>query len=119
MLEKLESPPNVIAIRPKGKVTKDDYDNVLTPAIKELMEATGELRAVIVLDDEFGITPGGTWEDLKTGLAHLTKWKRCAVASDKDWVEHAVAIFGWMMPGDVKVFDAQHIDDAMEWAAAD
>jgi hypothetical protein len=38
MLEQLESPPNVIAIKAVGKLHKDDYQNVLTPAIKALME---------------------------------------------------------------------------------
>jgi len=120
MLEKLESPANVIAIKAVGKLAKDDYTNVLTPAVKSLMESAGELRAVIVIGDEFdGLTPGATWEDLKTGFAHITKWKRCAVATNKDWVRHGVALFGWTMPGDVKVFDLDQVDDAIAWAAAE
>jgi hypothetical protein len=120
MLEKLESPPNVIAIKAVGKLAKDDYTNVLTPAVKALMESTGELRAVIVVGDEFeGMTPGGTWEDLKTGLQHFTKWKRCAVVSDKDWVKHGVALFGWTMPGEVTVFSENEVGPAIEWAAAE
>ena len=120
MLEQLESPPNVIAVKAVGKLAKDDYTNVLTPAIKALVDSTGELRAVIVIGDDFdGITPGGTWEDMKTGLQHITKWKRCAVVSDKDWVRNGVAIFGWTMPGDVKVFAEGEVDDAIAWAAAE
>jgi hypothetical protein len=92
---------------------------VLTPAIKALIESTGELRAAIVIGDDFdGITPGGTWEDFRTGLQNLGKWKRCAVVSDKDWVKHGVALFGWTMPGEVKMFDLNQVDDAIEWAAA-
>ena len=120
MMEKLDSPPNVIAIKAVGKLGKDDYTNVLTPAVKALMESTGELRAVIVVGEDFdGVTPGGTWEDVKTGFAHITKWKRCAVVSDKDWVKHGVALFGWTMPGDVKVFAEGEVDQAIEWAAAE
>ena len=60
MLEKLDSPATVIAVKAVGKLAKDDYQNVLTPAIKALMDSTGELRAVIVVGDDFdGITPGG------------------------------------------------------------
>ena len=119
MLEQLESPPNVIAIKAVGKLAKDDYTNVLSPAIKALMDSTGELRAVIVIGDDYeGITPGGTWEDMKTGLQHITKWKRCAVVSDKDWVRHGFALFGWTMPGDVKMFAESEVDDAIAWAAA-
>ena len=119
-MEKLESPPNVIAIKAVGKLAKDDYQNVLTPAIKALIESTGELRAVIVIGDDFdGITPGGTWEDFRTGLQHLGKWKRCAVVTNKDWVKHGVALFGWTMPGEVKMFDLNQVDDAIEWAATE
>ena len=119
-MEQLDSPSNVIAIKAVGKLHKDDYANVLTPAVKALMDSTGELRAVIVVGDDFdGVTPGGTWEDIKTGFAHITKWKRCAVVSDKDWVKHGVALFGWTMPGEVKMFDLNQVDDAIEWAAAE
>jgi hypothetical protein len=118
-MEKLESPPNVIAIKAVGKLAKDDYTNVLTPAIKALIDSTGELRAVIVIGEDFdGIAPGGTWEDFRTGLQHLGKWKRCAVVTDKDWVKHGVALFGWTMPGDVKMFAESEVDQAIEWAAA-
>jgi hypothetical protein len=118
-MEKLESPPNVIAVKAVGKLAKDDYANVLTPAIKALLDATGELRAVIVIGADFdGITPGGTWEDFRTGLQNIGKWKRCAIVSDKDWVKHGVALFGWTMPGDVKLFAESDVDQAIEWAAA-
>jgi hypothetical protein len=61
---------------------------------------------------------GAGWEDAKVGLAHLTKWKRCAVVSDKDWVHHALAVFGWTMPGDLKLFAESELDAAIAWAAA-
>ncbi len=54
---------------------------------------------------------------MKFGLAHWSKWKRCAVVTDKDWVENGVKLFGWMMPGEVKVFEVDDLDDAIEWAA--
>jgi hypothetical protein len=40
------------------------------------------------------------------------------VVSDKDWVRHGIALFGWTMPGDVKMFDASQVDEAIAWAAA-
>jgi hypothetical protein len=83
-----------------------------------MLEQQGEIRAVIVIGDEFdGLTPGATWKDVKFGAAHLTKWKRCAVVSDKDWVGHSIAVFGWMMPGDVKVFATDQLSEATDWAA--
>lgn len=78
----------------------------------------GELRAVIVIGDEFdGLTAGATWEDTEFGFEHLSKRKRCAVVTSHDWVRHGVSIFGWMMPGDVKVFADSDVTAAIEWAA--
>ena len=119
MIELLESPDNVIALRAVGKLTKDDYQTVLDPAVERLVADHGELRVVIVVGDDFdGMTPGGSWEDTKFGLGHWSKWKRCAVVTDRDWVGNGARMFGWMLPGDVKVFEEDDLDDAIEWAAA-
>ena len=118
MIEVLDSPATVLAVRAVGKLTKEDYESVLEPAVERMVAAQGELRAVVVVGDEFdAMAPGAAWEDTKFGLAHWGKWKRCAVVTDKDWVEHSVGILGWMMPGEVKVFEEDHLDDAIEWAA--
>jgi hypothetical protein len=74
---------------------------------------------VYVLGDEFdAYTAGATWEDAKLGIGHASKWKRVAVVSDHDWVRHVVGMFGWMVPGDVKVFALPEVAKAIEWAAA-
>jgi hypothetical protein len=47
---------------------------------------------------------------------HSTKaWKRIAIVSDADWLEHSVKAFGWLIPGEIKVFDTDDVDDAKEW----
>jgi hypothetical protein len=119
MIELLEGPPNVLVVRAVGRLTKDDYQTVLEPAVERFVGDHGELRAVIVVGDEFdSFAPSAAWEDTKFGIAHWGKWKRCAVVTDKDWAKHGVHIFGWMMPGEVKVFDDDDLDDAKEWAAS-
>jgi hypothetical protein len=119
MLQLVDGPPNVLVVRALGKLTKSDYEQVLDPAVKKMLDDRGEIRAVIAIGDDFdGLTPGAAWDDLRIGTAHLTKWKRCAVVSDKDWVRHGMAIFGWMMPGDVEVFPGDQLQQATDWAAA-
>src|SRR4029077_12443602 len=105
MMEILESPANVLAVKVTGKVTVDDYSSVLEPAVERLVADHGELRAAMVIGDEWdSMAPSAAWEDTRCGLAHWRKWKRCAVVTDKDWVRHSITIVGWMMPGEVKVF---------------
>ncbi len=44
--------------------------------------------------------------------------ERIAVATDVDWVEHAIKALGWMMPGRVRVFDDDEVDEAERWLVA-
>ena len=111
-------PENVLAVEAVGKVTDDDYETTLAPAIAELLSAHGKIRYVYVLGDEFdGWTLGGMWEDAKLGGADLGRWEKIAVVTDKDWVRHAVKAFGWMIPGQVRVFALDDLKDATDWAS--
>jgi SpoIIAA-like len=119
MIERIDSPDNVVALRAVGKVSREDYEAVLEPAIDALIAAHDAIRFVYVIDDAFdGYSVSGAWEDSKFGFAHLTKWKRCAIVTDHDWIRHGVGMFRWMMPGDLKVFDVGDVDGAVAWAAA-
>ena len=119
MIERLDSPDTVRAMKAVGKISKADHDSVLEPAAHEMLERLGELRFVDALGAEFeGYSFGAGWEDAKLGLGHLTKWKRCAVVTDKECVHHVVGAFAWMMPGETKLVAAGDTDAAIAWAAA-
>ncbi|HET7488488.1 MAG TPA: STAS/SEC14 domain-containing protein [Acidimicrobiales bacterium] len=119
MLERIESPEGVLAFRAVGKVTEEDYRDVLTPAVQALIAERGEVRLLYVLGDEFeGYASGAGWEDTKLGLGHWTKWKRVALVTNHEWVRHAIALLGWVLPGEVKVFDLAEDGDALAWAAS-
>lgn len=118
MLERIESPEGVLAIRAVGRVEKADYENTLDPAIAEMIATRNEVRFVYVLGDDFdGYSLPAVFQDAKLGMGHLSAWKRIAVVTDHEWVGHAVGMFGWMVPGDVRVFAVQDQAAAMEWAA--
>lgn len=119
MIELLDSPPNVLVVRAVGTLEKADYTGTLEPAVERMVAEHGELRAVIVVGDEFdSIAGSAVWEDSKFGIAHWGKWKRCAVVSDKTWVKDALKVFGWLMPGEMDQFGVADLDRAIEWAAA-
>jgi hypothetical protein len=121
MLELLtDAPEGVIAVKAVGTLTAEDYRDVLDPVVEEVLAEHDGLRAVIVLGPEWdGMTVGAVWQDLRIGLGKISKWQRCAVVTDRDWVEHAMKAFAWIEPGDVKTFELDDLDDAMTWAAAD
>jgi hypothetical protein len=118
MLEKIESPENVIAFKAVGKIDSADYKDVLTPAVEAMIKAQNEVRIVYQIADDFtGYTAGATWVDAKLGMSHVSKWKKVAIVSDHGWVPHVVGMFGWMIPGEVEHFSNDKLDDAIKWAA--
>lgn len=114
-----DMPPGTIGLEAIGKVTDEDYERVLVPAVSAALERK-DVRLLYVLGDEFdSYSAGAVWADTKLWAGHLTSWQKVAIVSDADWLENAVKAFGWLMPGEVKVFDDDDLDDAKEWLARD
>jgi hypothetical protein len=120
MLKVLDNlPSNVIGVEASGKVTDDDYEKVLVPAVRSVLDAHGRLRLIYVLGDDFdGWSLGAMWEDAKLGLRSPSSWEKVAIVSDSDGVKHMVKAFGWMMPGEVGIFGLSELAWATAWAAS-
>lgn len=115
MIKTMEDlPVGVIGLRASGEVTADDYRNVMVPVLEEAL-ARGGVRLLYVLDGHTTFRPGALFADAKLALKHFKGWERLAVVSDADWLENSIKAFGWMMPGDVQVFDDDEIDKAVSW----
>ena len=114
-----DMPPGTIGLEAIGRVTDEDYERVLVPAVSAALERK-DVRLLYVLGDEFdSYSAGAVWADTKLWAGHLTSWQKVTIVSDADWLENAVKAFGWLMPGEVKVFDDDDLDDAKEWLARD
>jgi SpoIIAA-like len=112
-------PDNVIGVEASGKVTDEDYESVLIPAVRASIEASGRVRFLYVLGEDFdGWTLGGMWEDAKLGGSEVKAWEKVAIVTDRDWLRHTVKGLGWMLPGEIRVFDLSERDDATTWVAS-
>lgn len=122
MIETIDDvPPGTIGFDASGKLTREDYRNVLEPALRKAAEA-GEIRMLFRLTDFHGLEPAVWYDDVKTGLGlgigHHSAWKKSAIVTDVGWVGKAFEFFAWLTPGEVKVFGLDQIDAARSWAAA-
>jgi len=117
MLEALHGyPDNVLALEAIGEVTAEDYRNILVPGVEEKLSTHRRLRLLYVLGAEFsGFTGGAAWEDTKVGMRHFTHFERIAVVTDRDGVRDLVKGFGFMLPGQVRVYDSDELDEAGAW----
>jgi hypothetical protein len=111
-------PEGVIGFETKGKLDAADYRDVLIPVI-ERAAAAGPLQVVLIAESFSGLTGGAIWEDLKLATEHLTALKRFALVTDIDWMNNLTAVFGWLVPGEIKAFDLSEKSAAIEWVAAE
>jgi len=120
MIEVLDDfPAGVLAFACHGHVTRRDYESVLIPRVNQALQEHEKLRLYYEIDADFeGIDPGAVWEDTLVGLKHLTRWERVAVVTDVDWIRRAMSFFGFLMPGEFKVYPTAGAADAREWIAA-
>jgi hypothetical protein len=100
MIEQLtDMPEGAIGFRGSGKLTSRDYHDTAP--------------------DFSGLDMGALWEDTKAagtiGLKHLSSWGRIALVTDKDWMRHAISAFGWISPGEYRVFEPHEYEAAKTW----
>ena len=121
MMERIDDmPPATLGLLASGKMSKEDYRDVVEPILAEGV-AAGELRLVCVLTDFDGLEPGAWVEDMKTGLRAWVRdhsaWERFAFVTDIDWVAKATRMFAWIAPGEMRTFGLDELDEAKSWVA--
>jgi hypothetical protein len=122
MIEQLRHmPAGTLGFRAKGEIEREDYDEVLTPALTGALEAGGGLRTLYVIEDLDEMEPGALWADTKLGadlgIRHHHAWVRSAIVTDIDWMARATKLFAWMIPGEARVFPLAELEQAKAWIA--
>jgi hypothetical protein len=120
MIEMLtEFPKHVLAFACRGHVSRKEYLEVLTPAVERALQQQEKLRLYYEIGADFqGIDPSAVWEDIKVGMGHLDRWERIAVVTDVTWIEKAMKVFGFLIPGDVRFFPIAKAETARAWIVA-
>ena len=112
-------PAGVVGMEAVGHVEADDYTNVVEPAIRAALQQSDKVRLLYVLGEGFeGYSAAASWEDAKLGIGHWSAWERIAIVTDRDWIRDALKAFGWMFPGEVKVFVVAELPAAVVWVGA-
>lgn len=113
-------PDFVIGIRAKGRVTGEDYESVLIPAIEEKLKKHPKISLLYHIGTDFSdFEAAAMWDDAKIGLRHIAAWRKVAVVSDVDWIRWLMKVFAFVIPGDVRIFTNDQLAEAREWVSAD
>jgi hypothetical protein len=113
-------PAGLLGFRISGRLSRDDYTDVLLPPVREAVERGDKVRMLVVMGPDFtGLEPGALWEDLKAaadlGIRHRSSWERVAIVTDAEWLRRAVELLGWLAPGQIRVFPLSDVDAAKAW----
>jgi hypothetical protein len=109
-------PENVLGLTGHGQVSGRDYEQVLVPAVEDLLSRHEKIRVIYHLGEDFtGFSAGAMWDDAKLGISHFTAWERVALVTDQEWLATTVMAIGFLMPTEIKVFPCEHLEAAREW----
>ena len=120
MVEPLEGmAAGTLGFRLSGRITRDEYFQILDP-IREQLERGERVSFLVVTAADFeGLDLGALWEDVKAagsvGLRYRSSWERLGVVTDKGWIRHGIAAFGWLIPGEIRVFEPGALEEAKVW----
>lgn len=99
-------------------VTETDFKQTVLPNVRQLVDKTGELNYLLVLDTSIkNFTAAAWWQDVLLGIKHITKWNRAAIVSDVDAIRTFTAIFSVVIPGEFKGFRHEELQQAIDWTA--
>jgi len=120
MVETLtDLPAGTLGFRVSGTLTSGEYRQMMEP-IYAALDRGEKLNIYFELAGDFhGLDLGALWQDVKAagsvGLKHRSSWQRMALVTDKDWVRHGASAFGWLAPGELKLFELSEAAQARTW----
>jgi hypothetical protein len=116
-----DMPEGTIGFRVDGDVEREDYTELMRPALEEAMASGQPLRTLYVIEDLDDMEAGALWEDSKLGfdlgIRHHKQWERSAIVTDIEWMARATKLFAWMIPGEARVYPLAELDEAKRWVA--
>ena len=117
MIEILKDyPDTILAVSGTGRVTSEDYRDVLIPEVEARIAKHEHIRLFCFLGPDFdGLTAGAAWADLKLGLSRWNAFGRIAVVTDAGWIADAVRLFAPFFYHPVKVFPVADCKSARSW----
>jgi hypothetical protein len=116
MLELIDGlPGNVVGIAVSGRLTLQDCQDVLVPAMEKSLKRHEKIRLYYELNSRF---PGAAWDEIDLGLEHASRCERVAIVTDIGWVRLTVKALRFLIPSEIRVFATVQADEGRAWIRA-
>src|SRR6202045_957485 len=116
MLELIDGlPGNVVGIAVSGRLTMQDCQDVLVPAMQKSLKRHDKIRLYYELNSRF---PGAAWDDLNVGIEYVPRCERVAIVTDVGWLRYTVKALRFLIPGEIEVFATVQASEGRAWITA-
>jgi hypothetical protein len=116
MIETIDGlPGHIVGISVSGRLTMQDCQDVLVPAMQRSLKRHERIRLYYELGSRF---PGAGWDDLDLGLEHVSRCERVAIVTDIGWVRLTVKALRFLIPSEIRVFATMEADEGRAWIRA-
>jgi hypothetical protein len=113
------APAGVVIAEANGRVTAQDYSEVLMPAIERAAASAEKIRFLYMFAADFaGYEGEAAMEDARLGIEHWSSFERIALVTDHDAYRGLAHVFGFLMPGEVRVYSLEDVSEARSWITA-
>ena len=109
-------PDQVLAISAIERVTAEDYQDILTPALEDKLTRHAKLRLLYHLGPDFKrFNTTALWDDARLGFHHLRDFERIAVITDVTWIGKLADIADKAVSFDVRTYSNAALAEASAW----
>ena len=117
MIEILQGyPDEVLAISGAGRITADDYRNVLVPEAEARIARHGCVRILYYLGPKYQTySSSAVWSDILFGLSNWSKFGRIALVTDVEWIRASARLFAPFFHRALRLFGEFELDAASAW----
>ncbi len=120
MLDILESPKHLVAMKLSGELTADDITKAYK-STEDALEANDRVSFFVEVDPSMKFTFEGLMKDLVESvnqLGKIKKYYRAALVTDKGWMAALARVEGLVFSSiDVRVFESGERNKAFAWAS--
>lgn len=102
-------PRNVVGITTRGRVTREDWDDVLLPAMDEALQRHEKVRLYYEIASRY---PGAGWDVLDLATDKL---ERIAIVSDAAWVKWVANALCFLITSKVRIFTKEEEEESRIW----
>jgi hypothetical protein len=109
-------PQDSVGFKLTGHITKEDYDNVMLPAVKKVADTSPAINMMMLIDTDLSNFTVGAWmKDALLGIKNLTKFHRVALVADSNLVRSITAVANAIVPGEYRTFAMVEEAAAIAW----